>query len=179
VKRVEAVELAAVMALRGATGASLSDCRAALATAGGDQDAAAAILARYAASPADRTAPGAFWHYHCDFGHQWVLYRATDAAERPADAVCPHGHEAVTRQVLRHADRARLELVPAARVYPTGRGEAVMAEGLYRLALSRLDGTGELQSEREYDWEQAVALAARFRGLAYFQCVGVWRALGP
>jgi hypothetical protein len=160
---------------------SLADCQAALVAACGDPDAATAILTRHAASVADEAAPNGFWHYQCDFGHEWVVYRpvAAHEDEDPAQVRCPHGHEVVTLRLLRHADRTRVSLLPVARVAATARGEAVVAEDRYRVVIARTDGQDERVSEREYGWEEAVELAERFRRLAFFQSLGVWARLRP
>lgn len=112
--------------------------------------------------------------YHCDFGHEWTVVTRTDAPEAAADVVCPHGHEAVTCNEALPADEVQVLLRPAARIVDRVTG-LVRHEGRYYVVL--LDrGDQELcVSNEHYPWDDAIKLAAQFRGKDAQRALAWWR----
>lgn len=82
-----------------------------------------------------------FWMYQCDKGHSWEVYRDLDADERPEDACCPHGHEAVTLKKCPAARRLEVVIHSAARVVDKLKGQ-IVGEGRFYVSLR--DHNGEV-----------------------------------
>src|SRR5688572_26726715 len=100
--------------------------------------------------------------YHCDFGHHWTVVSQQGTPEKAEDRFCLEGHEAVTCNEQLPADRVQLLLRPAARIVDRVRGTIWYGERYYVALFDRADR--ELRtSEKQYTWEEAIALAAVFK----------------
>ena len=120
----------------------------------------------------------AIWHYTCDHGHHWTMYRPLDAQEALGDAVCPHGHEAVTLYKAPHADRTRIILLPATTIADPVTLQ-LADEDRYFILISRADGSEERRSEEHYGWSEALKVAERFRNREYARSEVLWERTRP
>lgn len=116
-----------------------------------------------------------WWMYQCDEGTSWSVFREQDAVERPEDAVCRDGHEAVTLTKMPPADLVRVALVPATRVADQVTGRT-WHDKRYLLEVSTWDGEARL-SEREFEWNEAVRRMAQFEGLSPDRAWSRWDRL--
>jgi hypothetical protein len=112
--------------------------------------------------------------YRCDDGHSWDVQ--VDGAE-PLDPRCPHGHEPVTVQRLRSADRVRISFVPAARTVDTVTGK-VDRDDAYYLEIANADLTESRRSGTAYPWNEAVARASTLHGATWGQALLRWDRSG-
>jgi hypothetical protein len=118
-----------------------------------------------------------WWQYRCDEGHSWRFLRDEHFDERPDDAVCEHGHEAVTLQKFQPADFARIGIVPAARAIDKVIGR-VEQKDQYFLELSNWAGSDRRLSISGFEWADAVRRAELFRGLEYEAALNRWGRAG-
>ena len=120
----------------------------------------------------------AFWDYCCDIGHKWTIYQPLDAQATTDDAVCPHGHEAVTLLKRPHADRTRITLLPATTIVDAVKRQ-LLDEDRYFILISRPDGSGELMSGKHYGWSEALMVAERFRNRVFARSDVLWGRTRP
>jgi hypothetical protein len=106
----------------------------------------------------------AYWHYKCDHGHAWTVFRDAEADEDPADAVCPSGHEAVTLSKCPLLDVVQVSIRPAAQVIDSVTGR-FGHEYEYYLVITDLHESAERMSAHRYTWSRAKELLDHFRNL--------------
>ena len=112
--------------------------------------------------------------YQCDLGHEWTVSARQGALERVEDTFCAEGHEAVTCREEPPADRVQLLLRPAARIIDSVTGRVRFADRYVVVLLSR-DDAELCSSEKQYAWDDAVALAALFKECDERQAVELWK----
>jgi hypothetical protein len=106
----------------------------------------------------------AYWHYRCDHGHSWVLFREEDAKESPEDIVCPYGHEAVTLTKRRLLDFVQVSLRPAAQIVDRVTGQTGHEYEFY-VVVTDLHRSMERSSTRTFRWAEAKAIVDQFRNV--------------
>lgn len=104
----------------------------------------------------------AYWHYRCDEGHAWTIFRDINASEMPDDFVCPFGHEAVTLHKARLLDMVQVALRPAAQIMDEAKRQ-MGHEYEYYLVVVDLHNDVERMSRRTLTWSNAKAALDRFR----------------
>ena len=116
--------------------------------------------------------------YQCDYGHLWEVEAVQVQPEVEDDAVCPLGHEAVTRSDQIPADEVQILLRPAARIVDSVRGQVSLSGRYYLVLLDREDR--ELCcSCSHYEWEEAVKIAFLFKGKSEIRAMKWWERKRP
>lgn len=112
--------------------------------------------------------------YRCEFGHEWTVERRQGEAEAHGDARCPEGHEAITCNEELPVDEVQILLRPAARIVDGVTGTAWQIGRYFLVLLNRSDD--ELCVSREhYVWDEAIRLAALFKGKDPTQAMSLWQ----
>lgn len=101
----------------------------------------------------------------CDFGHAWTVFRNLDDEESPQEAVCPHGHEAVTLKKCRMLDYVQVSIRPAAQIVDDVT-KRVGHEYEFYVVASDLHSGEERSPANPYTWTQALALMERLRNVS-------------
>lgn len=106
----------------------------------------------------------AYWEYQCEECHVWTFLRDVDAVERPEDALCPEGHEAVTLSKQPFLDAVLLSILPAERVVDQVTKDTA-GKGRYFLMLTDPQSGRERISRWEYKWQTIIEMLEGFRGM--------------
>jgi hypothetical protein len=104
------------------------------------------------------------------------VYRECDEPEREQDAICPHGHSAVTCINEPPADCTRIVLLPAARVID---GEQIVASERFFVIISDAHGASESMSGNCYPWKEAIAIAQCFSNKQFSESTVLWNKINP
>jgi hypothetical protein len=100
-----------------------------------------------------------YWMYQCDNGHSWEVYRDMEANERPEDALCPHGHEAVTLRKCPVVKQLETVIHDAGRVVDKLKNQA-MGQGRFYVSLRDTSGV-MVTSQSPMDIQDAIELCGR------------------
>lgn len=120
----------------------------------------------------------AYWKYQCDYGHRWEFMREEDSEELPGDAICPHGHTAVTLYKVLPVDEVVISFLPAGVIIDRA-SRQLSSQGKYRLELTdRVGGDEHRRSGQTYNWLEVVQLANKFHGLTKDKAWQLWERLG-
>ena len=101
-----------------------------------------------------------YWMYQCDKGHSWEVYRDLEASERAEDAICPHGHEAVTLRKWAMAKRLEVVLHDAGRIVDKVKGQS-LGSGRYYVSLRGTDGEIAVTSKKPMEIQDTLELCSR------------------
>ncbi|MCC7385600.1 MAG: hypothetical protein IT384_27375 [Deltaproteobacteria bacterium] len=116
--------------------------------------------------------------YTCDFGHRWHVKAQHDDAERPEDARCPEGHEAITRRDQEPADEVQIVLRPATRVLNQRTGSRILEGKYWLVLLDRVDAEVCTSTEM-YGWDEIIKLSNLFRGKSVAEALKWWERRKP
>lgn len=110
-----------------------------------------------------------YWHYHCDFGHQWFIIRDFDAEENPEDAVCPFGHEAVTLAKQPIVYPVEIRLTPATQIAdPRVKKQIILTKHCYITAID-LETGKECRAFHPVLWEIAKDKIAKYFSMTFIE----------
>lgn len=116
--------------------------------------------------------------YRCDQGHEWTVVRKEEQPEIADDTRCPQGHEAVTCNEESPSEEVQILLRPAARIVDKVTGR-VWQSGRYFVALLDRADRELCVSSAHYSWDDAIRLAALFKGKDESRALEWWRRKEP
>lgn len=116
-----------------------------------------------------------YWVYACEEGHTWVLFGPDDATMEEVQT-CRYGHVVTMCKRCQLVEEVQASVRPAARIVDTVKNQ-IGSKNRYFIVITNLKSGQDRMSSRDYKWDDAVDLLARFKGVNWSNAERILDAL--